>query len=205
MVGQPLYRYYNINVDWSVFKNSIEDHDAAGAPDEDIEPLDVENAPASELIISRQQTMLWNEGRGLDIAPGQNRVPASSLYDQFAEEITFPQVYLGIPRQIKPGVRATPYTMCMSEIRRADRRGAKPQHVLYRAMKMLRIRVQDGIENMFRCMRTTENLTRSMIEDCAFVERLIDMNQAFMKTIPNSVQYWNGRKKRLVCNDPPTW
>jgi hypothetical protein len=34
-----------------------------------------------------------------------------------------------------------------------------------------------------------------MIEDREYVERLVDTNLAFLKTIPSSVQYWAVRKK----------
>ena len=61
----------------------------------------------------------------------------------------------------------------------------------------LGFRVRDGIQNMYRCLRTTANITRDKIESCEFVEGLIDTNQAFLKTIPNSVQYWADRKRDL--------
>ena len=76
----------------------------------------------------------------------------------------------------------------MSEIRRRDRRAATPWHILYQAMKILRFRVRDGIQNMFRCLRPTETITREQVEDRIFVERLIDSNQCFLTSIPNPVQ-----------------
>ena len=91
----------------------------------------------------------------------------------------------------------------MEGIRRRDRRGVTPEHILYMAMKNLRFRVRDGIQNLYRCLRTTENITRENIENREFVERLIDANQAFLKTIPNSAQYWAARKKDVF--DQATW
>lgn len=38
-----------------------------------------------------------------------------------------------------------------------------------------------------------------MIENREFVERFIDASQAFLKTIPDSVQYWFSRKKDLFA------
>ncbi|GFT66193.1 helitron_like_N domain-containing protein [Trichonephila clavipes] len=63
------------------------------------------------------------------------------MYDVHGEELSFPQIYYGVPRQFDLNVRVTPYMMATSEIRRTDRRGATPDHVLYMAMKILRIRV----------------------------------------------------------------
>lgn len=58
--------------------------------------------------------------------------------------------------------------MSMSEIRRSDRLGLTPQHVLFTAMKLIRLRIGDGIYNRFDSERTTENITRRMIEDAVF-------------------------------------
>ena len=93
--------------------------------------------------------MLWNEDLSLDVAPGQHSRPESLLFDQYAEELSFPAIYFGVARDIRSSgaesVRSTAYSMCTSEIRRTDRRGVTPHHVLYMAMKILRFRVRDGI------------------------------------------------------------
>jgi hypothetical protein len=202
LMKQPLYKHYNITVDWFVFNRSMRDSAVPGTSAtsdeqqlEAIEPLDANRAPESELIHARQHTMLWNECHCLDIAPGQRRIPENIIYDTHTEELSFPAIYFGVGRWIKDGVRTTPYTVCMSEICRSDRRGVTPQHALYMAMKILPIRVRDGIYNMLRCVRTTENITRRMIQDREYLERLVDTNLAFLKTIPISAQYWAVRKK----------
>ena len=38
-----------------------------------------------------------------------------------------------------------------------------------------------------------------MIEGREFVERLLDTNQAFLKSIPNSVEYWAARRKDIFA------
>ena len=143
--------------------------------------------------------MFWDEDRCLVIAPGQNNQPLSLLLDPYAEEYSFPSVYLGVDRKIKKGVRATPYTHCTSEIRRFDRRAVKPQYILYKTMYMMRMKVRDGIQNMFRCLRGSEKITREMIEDVNYVKKLVETNQAFFKTIPNSMQFWASRKKNVFA------
>ncbi|GFX43996.1 ATP-dependent DNA helicase [Trichonephila clavipes] len=67
------------------------------------------------------------------------------------------------------------------------------------AMKMLRIRVVEGIYNMFRCVKQTESITRKMLEDRNFMDECIDKNFVFLKSIPNSIQYWMTRKKDLFA------
>ncbi|GFT51947.1 uncharacterized protein TNCV_1226601 [Trichonephila clavipes] len=164
-----------------------------------IESVDPDFAPESEILLARQHTLLWNEEQCLDIAPGQNSSPINIIYDVHIEELSFPQIYYGVPRLFNLNVRVTPYMMATSEIRRTDRRGATPDHVLYMAMKMLRIRVVEGIYNMFRCVKQTESITRKMLEDRNFMDECIDKNFVFLKSIPNSIQYWMTRKKDLFA------
>ncbi|XP_028966971.1 uncharacterized protein LOC114828168 [Galendromus occidentalis] len=195
------YKHYNISIDWSVFKSTFPDTGLEDVSLGAIESMNISDVRESELITAKQQTLMWNEEQCLDIAPGEDRTPESHISDKFAEELSFPGIYFGVARQINAnnGARSSAYTMCMSETRGRDRRGATPQHVLYMAMKILRLRVRDSIQSMYRCLRTTERITREMIENREFVERLIDTNQAFLKTMPNSVQYWAARKKDLFA------
>lgn len=118
------------------------------------------------------------------------------LYDQYAEELSFTKIYLGYPRIFKKGVSVTPFMIATSEIRRRDRRGVTPQHVLYMAMKILRIRVIEGLYFTFRSSDMAHTTTR-MIEDKSFIESCINTNLSFMKSIPNSAQYWIERKRNL--------
>ena len=67
------------------------------------------------------------------------------------------------------------------------------------AMKILRFRVRDGIQNMFRCLRGTERITKDMILDKDYVRGMVESNMAFFKSIPNSVQYWHSRKKDVFA------
>ncbi|GFV35194.1 uncharacterized protein TNCV_619911 [Trichonephila clavipes] len=138
LVNQPLYKHYDIKIDWSVFYKDMDDYIGL---EFQIESVDPDFAPESEILLARQHTLLWNEEQCLDIAPGQNSSPINIIYDVHGEELSFPQIYYGVPRQFDLNVRVTPYMMATSEIRRTDRRGATPDHVLYMAMKMLRIRV----------------------------------------------------------------
>lgn len=90
-----------------------------------------------ELFLRQQQTVAWNEDMCLNIAPAQNRTPTSIVYDEYAEEMSFPGIYGGHPRKYRKGVRVTPYHKATSETRRRDRRGAKPTHILYMAVKIM--------------------------------------------------------------------
>nr|XP_029713647.1 uncharacterized protein LOC115257831 [Aedes albopictus] len=191
LITTPLYRRYGITYN----EDNLEAIDAETRADDVIETVDGENEV--ELLIGQQQTLLWNEDKCLEIAPAQNRMPLSIIYDEHAEELSFPDIYLGHPRTFNPEVRVTSFMMATSELRCSDRRAAKPKHVLYVAMKILRLRVSEGLQCTFKCMATA-NITRAMLNDREFLEQCIERNLSFLKSIPNSVQYWQQRKRDLA-------
>lgn len=199
LVQQPLYRHYNITVDPSFLLSDCDGDELINQGIcnidiiEDLEPDQFNN----ENLMARQQTLLWNEEHVLEIAPAQGKSPLNIISDEFAEELSFPQIYYGVGRMYNPNIRVTPYMIANSEIRRKDRRGVTPEHILYMAMKILRLKVVDGIRNSFRCVQETENICRRMIEDRKFLEDCVERNLAFLKSIPNSISYWISRKKDL--------
>jgi hypothetical protein len=133
--------------------------------------------------------MLWNEAQCLDMAPGQHATPINIMYNSYAGKLSFPAIYYGVYWQFSLDTRVTPYMIANSEISRSDRREVTPDHILYIAMKILRMRVLKSINNIFRCVRQTDNITPKMLEDKTYFESCMDKNLAFIKSIPNSVQY----------------
>jgi len=94
--------------------------------------------------------------------------------------------------------------MATSQIRRRDRRGVTPQRLLYMAMKIVRLRISEGINNVrFRNTAVIAKLMREEVEDKKFVERCAESNFTFMDSIPNSAPYWS-MKKNDVCDDRST-
>jgi hypothetical protein len=89
--------------------------------------------------------------------------------------------------------------MATSEIRRSDRKGVIPQHVLYMTMKIMRLRVSEDFYSTFKCIGETENITRKMIEDKEFLETCVEKNLSFLKPIPNSLHYWAQRKRDVFA------
>ncbi|GFY11503.1 ATP-dependent DNA helicase [Trichonephila clavipes] len=89
--------------------------------------------------------------------------------------------------------------MATSELRRSDRRAVTPYHVLYVAMKVMRLRVRDSLTVAFKHIGKDTNITREQIENEDYVNSCIETNLAFLKLIPNSLWYWADKKK--ICND----
>ncbi|GFX16167.1 transposable element Tcb1 transposase [Trichonephila clavipes] len=116
----PLYTSYGITVDDSFF-NGQDDVQDEIIYDEDGDNDISEQIPIDESLVAQQQTLMWNDEMYLTIAPGEGNVPVSLLFDEHAEELSFPQIYLGQFRTFRYGVNVTSFMMATSE--RSDRRG----------------------------------------------------------------------------------
>jgi hypothetical protein len=142
--------------------------------------------------------LLWNKDKYLEISPGQNNKPLSIIYEEHAKELSFPCIYLGQTRAFKTNVKVTPLMTATSEIRYKDRRGVTPQHIFYMVMKILRLRVSEGLYATFRCVGETEHITKRMTKDKEYLESCIE-NLSFLKSIPNLVQYWQKCKQDVFA------
>ncbi|GFW82168.1 helitron_like_N domain-containing protein [Trichonephila clavipes] len=118
----PLYTSYGITVDDSFF-NGQDDIQDEIIYDEDGDNDISEQIPIDESLVAQQQTLMRNDEMYLTIAPGEGNVPVSLLFDEHAEELSFPQIYLGQFRTFRDGVNVTSFMMATSELRRSDRRG----------------------------------------------------------------------------------
>ena len=140
-----------------------------------------EHIPMEESLIAQQQTLLWNEDKFLQIAPGQHQVPKSLLFDTHAEELSFPSIYLGQGRNFDEALHVTPFMMATSELRRSDRRGAGPNKLLYVAAKIMRFRVNNSLKISFKHIGKNTNISKEEIMSAEYINNCIDKNLAFLK------------------------
>jgi hypothetical protein len=201
LVNTLLYKHYSMQVDFSVLDVNASRPAENYIPNDNdphIEHVSVVIMPESEFLAARQHTVLWNENQCLDIAPAQHSTPMNIIYDKYPEELSFPSIDYGHPRSFNMNISVTPYMIATSEIRHRDRRGVTPQHVLYMAMKILRLRVVDDIYNMLTCGSENENITRRMLEDRQFMEECVDKTWRFsnQSLIPCNTG-WTARKTCL--------
>ncbi|GFT71309.1 ATP-dependent DNA helicase [Trichonephila clavipes] len=138
-----------------------------------------EHIPIEESLTAQQHTLSWDEEQYLCIAPGEQNVPRSLLFDEHAEELSFPSIYLGEFRRFREGIKATPFMMASSELRRSDRRAVTPHHLLYVAMKIMRLRVRDSLTIAFKHVGKNTTVTRQQIEDEHYINNCIETNLAF--------------------------
>ncbi|CAI6361504.1 unnamed protein product [Macrosiphum euphorbiae] len=192
LVPSDLYRAYEIKINESFF-NTMEN--SGGKCPDNIS----ENIPIEESLTAQQQTLLWNDDQFLHLAPGQDQIPHSLLFDEHAEELSFPLIYLGEFRIFREGVNATAFTIATSELRRSDRRGTMAHHLLYMAMKIMRLRVRDSLTVAFKHIGNDTKITKDQILDENFPNGCVESNLAFLRSIPNSAWYWMHRKKDLFA------
>ncbi|XP_077558071.1 uncharacterized protein LOC144173585 [Haemaphysalis longicornis] len=158
-------------------------------------------ATGSDAVCEEAETVrkLVYQSHSLHVAPGENRTPIALFLDEYAEEFAFPTIYLGMPRYIT-GLRPTPFLKASSEIRRTERRGATPEHVLYMAAKVMRYNVAETAMT-FRTNAATDSITREQLEKGGkrFLDEMLDRDLGFLRGVPNTVQYWQDRRKDLFA------
>lgn len=104
----PLYKYYDIKVDDAFFskQNVLTD-------DPNLELL--EDVPIEESLLAQQKTLQGDDEQDLRIAPGENNIPHSLLFDEHAEELLFPSIYLGHFRTFRDDITVSPFMIATSD------------------------------------------------------------------------------------------
>jgi hypothetical protein len=100
---------------------------------EDTYELDEINQYSSDIecLLGQQHTLVWDKNKYLEISPCQNNKPLSIIFDEHAEELSFPNIYFEQARTFKTIVKVTPFMMATIIIRHKDGRRVTPQHILY--------------------------------------------------------------------------
>lgn len=191
LIETPLYQLCDITINQSFFDTKMTNNVTR---DEISEDLSIEDS-----LNAQQQTLQWNEEGCLRIAPSESNVPGSKMFDEHAEELCFPSIYLGHNRVFKEGLRVTPFMITSSELRRSDRRGVTPSHLLYMAMKTMRLRMQDSFTVSSKHVGKDTKSTKPQIESEEDIDESIQTNLAFLRCIPNSSLYWADRKEDLFA------
>ncbi|GIY81914.1 ATP-dependent DNA helicase [Caerostris darwini] len=151
-MNKPLYQSQNVNIDleWlekfraesfpegsNAFADlnpiSSEETDESDIDDDDYDGPFVNPAPA-ETVINKLNA---NINAGLALAPGEDQMPLSVLFDDLAEELSNPRIYCGDMRCFTRKKPPTYSEIVKSELRRYDRRSATPQTILYSHKKKI--------------------------------------------------------------------
>nr|XP_037874134.1 uncharacterized protein LOC110384711 isoform X4 [Bombyx mori] len=198
LVSTPLYIYHDIKIDESFFTDN-------GCTSQLNMDEISEHVPIEDNLVAQQQTLLWNDDYFLSLAPGEYN---GISMDEHAEELSFPTIYGGQFRTYRDGVTVTPFMQATSELRRTDRRATDPQHLLYIAAKIMRLRVSGCVNVAFKHVGQGTSITKETIESEEYINNCLETNLAFLRCIPNSAWFWSDRKKDLFAMirqlGPPT-
>ncbi|GIX98470.1 ATP-dependent DNA helicase [Caerostris darwini] len=217
LMNKPLYQSQNVNIDleWlETFRTesfpegsnafadlnpiSSEESDESDIDDDNYDDPFVNPAPA-ETVINKLNT---NIDAGLALAPGEDQMPLSVLFDDLAEELSYPRIYCGDMRRFTRKKPPTYSEIVKSELRRYDRRGATPQKILYSHQNNLHKLL---LSSKQICLRnkipTDSSLTAQQVQDQQCLRQLFYKNQAykFMKTIKCSPAHRENEKNRMCA------
>ncbi|GIY00702.1 ATP-dependent DNA helicase [Caerostris darwini] len=220
LMNKPLYQSQNVNIDleWlEIFRTesfpegsnafadlnpiSSEENDESDIDGDDYDDPFVNPAPA-EAVINKLNT---NIDAGFSLSPGEDQMRLSVLFDDLAEELSYPRIYCGDMRRFTRKEPPTYSEIVKSELRRYDRRGATSQNILYSHQKNLHKLLLSSIQICLRNkIHTDSSLTAQQVQDQQCLRQLFYKNQAykFMKTIECSPAHWENEKNRVCAQIP---
>ena len=206
LVHQPLYIEEGINLsdEWNTIqineiKEFIIDHNDNESQDDLQQQVDVWDETINDLNLnpSNNQTLIQE---GLVFAPGEGVKPESILYDQLAEELSFPTIFCGQKRYFPISLSIT--DISKSYLRRIDRRAAcKIPYIFYieRKKQMKALKEAIGI-----CMRKKPNenqLKAKEVLNSEIINNLLSKDQAYRVLVNDrtSPVYWQRKMKELFA------
>lgn len=136
------------------------------------------------------------------IAPAEGNTPIPLHVDTTAEELSFPRVYAGLPRQFKETVKITYTDICKSELLRHDARACVPTKVLYSFKKSFNEKVNSQMQIYLRKTKGPgANYKASQMRKADFVKDIIknDEGYAVWKNLRSSPSYWAAKSKKTVA------
>jgi hypothetical protein len=93
----PMYKHYNIEIDPTFLT-------VDNVPQSTCELHEInQHSSDMECLLDQQHTILRNEDKCLEISPGKKKnKPLSIIYNEYAEDLSFSNKYLGQARNLRP-------------------------------------------------------------------------------------------------------
>ncbi|KAI5726156.1 hypothetical protein M8J77_024597 [Diaphorina citri] len=137
---------------------------------------------------------------GIRIAPGENRIPTSLLFDHHVEELSFPTIYWGEERKITSNVSMV--QIAKAEARMFDRRCSTNIPKLFMMFSRLRrYKIANQISLALRKKRKQNTVTVRDILNTTFVNDLVQHNDGYriLQVDRSSPPYWEQKKKTVFA------
>lgn len=139
----------------------------------------------------------------IKMAPAENNIPLSLLFDNNAEVLSFPSIYGGVPRRLNQAVKLTDSDIAKSEARNYDSRGRKPTKIFFSFLRLRQIQIISQIRICLRKKKRADGtpITAGQLLNRDFVEGLIQHDDGFrmLKNIRSSPAYWGNQKKKALA------
>lgn len=169
--------------------------------DVDEEPVLEEDTDEPTETHQLYEETLVNQNQAVDFAPGEGQVPLSMKFDEFCEELAFPQIFGGHARNPNPEVKNLSYNdIINSELRRTDRRAVIPEHLLY-VYKKSQLEQLGSCINIQMKKAAQDGLKASDARNQDYINTEIASDNAFqfMNTITGTPAYWELQKKKVMA------
>lgn len=179
-------------------RDNIEDIDD-DQPQHDIPESEIREIQEANHNYIEEETLL-DDNTGIRFAPCEGEIPKSILLDTNCEEMAFPGIWGGHSRSCKEGLRMSYQDHIKSELRRKDRRAAKPDHLLFvHKVSTLKQLAANRAIIMRKAGQRTE-ITAQQAANGDFINNVVARDNAFrfMASITGTPAYWESKKKDVL-------
>lgn len=146
-----------------------------------------------------EETLLNNTtSESITLAPGENQIPISLLFDAHVEELSFPTIFCGIIRKYK--INLTYNQIVKSLIRNYKRKCARVDFLFFMYKKLELIKLSSHISICLRKKYLQNNiLTVHEILNEKFLDKLIQHDDGYklLESFPSAPAYWQKEGKEL--------
>uniref|UniRef100_A0A8D8WGM7 ATP-dependent DNA helicase n=2 Tax=Cacopsylla melanoneura TaxID=428564 RepID=A0A8D8WGM7_9HEMI len=217
LVGKPVYTKNNVVFDEGYLRTleaelrNLQDtldmgYNNSADQDQEVDGEFVWNElTEEEEILAEHETLLdevnlVSADTGIRIAPGENRIPTSLLFDDNVEELSFPTIYWGEERKITSNVSIV--QIAKAEARMFDRRCSTNIPKLFMMFSRLRrYKIANQISLALRKKRRQNTVTVRDILNTAYVDDLVQHNDGYriLQVDRSSPPYWEQKKKTVFA------
>lgn len=132
---------------------------------------------------------------------GEGESPLSLLLDVHCEELAFPTIWFGHKRTVASHVKLSYEEQVLSEIKRSDRRAARPDYLLLMHKKSQLKQIHSNINIALKKVTQNSSINAGQALSDGFIDGIIKNNQAFkfLTNITGSPAYWEEIKKDVFA------
>lgn len=182
----------------------IDENPEEALPMETNDPHTAADVNEAQDFTNFDEETLINNNDAVSFAPGEGEMPLPVWLDDQCEELAFPNIFGGHPRDVKklgPNDRGLSYNdIVKSELLRSDRRAAEPDHLLFVHKKTQLKQLSNSINIQLK--KAAQNgVTAGEARRDGWISDIVAQDKAFrtLQSITGSPAYWEEQKKRVLA------